>query len=147
MKRAFSLIEVVVALAMLALIAVPAIGLATMAARRNQEIMTTGDASELKGRIDAAIRAAGSDVVLGAFSSTVNKIIFLASKDLNYIEILGGTISKQNDKYYVVNVRQPVGYSYASKTDSYRIVMYEVLWTPDGTNELSQLFFTSVFRK
>ena len=147
MKRGFSLIEVVVALAMLALIAVPAIGLATMVAQRNQKIMTTGSASELKRRIDAAIRADASNVFSWPISSTVNSKVFHASEDLRYIVDSSTALPDEVDVFYTVNVRSPIGYTYNDSPDSYRIVMYEVLWLPNGAKDKAQLYFTSVFRK
>ncbi len=150
MKRAFSLIEVVVALAMLALIAVPAIGLATMVAQRNQKIMTTGSASDLKRRIDAAIRAYENDasnVFSWPISSAVNSKVFHASEDLRYIVDSSTALPDGVDVFYTVNVRSPIGYTYDDSTDSYRIVMYEVLWLPNGAKDQAQLYFTSVFRK
>lgn len=145
--RAFSLLEVVVALAMLALIAIPAVGLATMAVSRSREQMTVSNASELKNRIDNALRAYDSGAVFtSSFIPSGSTLEFLASESLEYIE-LGGNTSTENDAYYKVTVREPVDYSYDTE-DAYRIVLYEVVWPDNDPNsDRKQLFFTTVFRK
>ncbi len=146
-RSAFSLIEVVVALAMLALIAVPAVGLATMAVSQSKDQLTTGFASELKGRLDNALRASDFvDVFDKNYISADSSAVFWASRDLVFIEPEGAITTDSNDKYYKVILKKPKDYSYRGE-DRYRIVVYEVTW-PENISEPSrnQLFFTSVFR-
>lgn len=147
-KAAFSLLEVVVALAMLALIAIPAVGLATMAVNRSREQMTVGNASELKSRIDTALRAYNTGAVFSSdFVPNDSDLSFLASEDLQYIELESGTLDTENDQYYRVLVKEPEGYVY-NDNDAYRVVLYEVVWPNNDPNvDQNQLFFTSVFRK
>ncbi|MBD5779708.1 hypothetical protein IEN85_09395 [Pelagicoccus sp. NFK12] len=143
------MLEVVVALAMLALIAVPAIGLATMAVGSSKEQMATGAASELKARVDTALRAlAGEGVFASGFIPTDGDLSFVGSRDLRFIEIESGALDVDNDRHYRIFVREPEGYSYNS-TDPYRIVVYEVIWPykSDELGERNQLFFATVFRK
>ncbi len=149
LNRAFTLLEVVVALAMLALIAVPAVGLATMAVRSSKEQLATGAASELKNRVDTALRAlSGEGVFATELIPTDGDLTFVASQDLRFIEIETSGIDTENDQYYRVFVREPKGYTYSSD-DSYRVIVYEVIWPykPDARGKRNQLFFTSVFRK
>lgn len=144
----FSLIEVIVALAMLALIAVPAVGLATLAVSRNKELLTTGSATDLKNRVDTALRATeGIDVFATDFVSEANPFVMVASSDLSIIERETETLETGNDEYYRVSVREPEGYLYLAN-DSYRVLLYEVVWPykPAGVDR-KQLHFTSVFRK
>lgn len=143
-RSAFSLLEVVVALAMLAVIAIPAIGLATMAVGRSKAQLVTSNASELKTRIDMALRAYGIDSL-----PNDDSLSFLASEDLLYIEesTAEGGADTKNDQYYLVNVRNPEGYEY-NANDSFRLVVYEVIWpNNDVAAKRKKLFFTSVFRK
>lgn len=148
-QRAFSLLEVIIALAMLALIAVPAIGLATMAVSRSKEQLKTGAASQLKNRLDIALRAYGTGAVFtDAFIPSDSDLAFLASEDLEFLELASGTISDDNDRFYRIVVKEPNGYVYSEANDSYRLIVYEVSW-PNNTVEpaSNQLFFTTVFRK
>lgn len=154
-RSGFTLLEVIVAMAMLALIAVPAIGLATMAVSRSKEQLIAGDASDLKTKIDMALRAyersSGNSVFSSGFVPAGSALTFFASQDLQYIEFENGSVDQvfadNNDEYYKVLVKEPEGYSYTS-TDGYRIVLYEVTWPNNSTENIrGQLFFTSVFRK
>lgn len=148
-RSGFSLIEVIVALAMLALIAVPAVGLATMAVSRSKEQLSTSFASELKTRLDNALRASSQvDVFDESYIGGDSSSIFWASRDLAYIESDGNTTAISNDKYYKVVLRKPKkDYQYDNE-QNYRIIVYEVTW-PENTADKSrnQLYFTTVFRK
>ncbi len=144
----FSLLEVVVALAMLALIAIPAVGLATMAVSGSKDQMTAGKASELKGRIDTALRPDSSiDVMADSYDVSGTGQVFWGSRDLMYIEADGSETKNKNDRYYKVVLREPNGYSY-SDGNAFRLFVYEVTW-PENTQETkrNQLFFPAVFRK
>lgn len=144
----FSLLEVVVALAMLALIAIPAVGLATMAVSESKDQMTAGQASELKGRIDTALRPDSSiDVMAESYDVSGAGKVFWGSQDLLYIEAAGSLTADKNDQYYKVVLRQPEGYSYSDE-NAFRVFVYEVTW-PENTLESkrNQLFFPAVFRK
>lgn len=150
-RRAFTLLEVVIALAMLAVIAVPAIGLATMAVSRGKQQLITSNATELKNRIDVALRSyvnGTTDVFTEDFSSSAS-FAFVASEDLLYIEQKGGTLHSNNDRYYHVAVTDPVNHSYdRTKINPYRILTYKVIWPTSATpEEQEQLYFTAVFRK
>ncbi|MDQ8204569.1 type II secretion system protein [Pelagicoccus sp. SDUM812003] len=146
-RSAFTLLEVVVTLAMLAVIAIPALGLATMAISRNKDQMTIGNATELKNRIDLALKA-DRDLTSGVFEESFlqsGPFVIFASEDLEYIE--HGTLSEENDQFYRISVSEPAGYRYADE-DAYRVMTYEFVWPWNGENpDRNQLFFTTVFRK
>lgn len=144
----FSLLEVIIALAMLALIAVPAIGLATMAVGRSKEQMKTGAASELKARVDIALRAFGAGAVFTEeFIPSESDLAFLASEDLRFIEREGTTLDEDNDEFYRIVVKEPEGYTF-DESDNHRVIVYEVRWPNNASEPASnQLFFTTVFRK
>ncbi len=143
--KAFSLVEVVVALAMFALIAVPAIGLATMAIGQSRDSVAAGDAASLKNRIDVAYR--GTIVSAASFFTTgYVPVNLVASEDLLYIEP-DGSASTENDQHYGVNVTAPQGYVF-STGDPYRIVLFEVYWPKSAAAEdQKRVYYTSVFRK
>ncbi|MBK1876532.1 PulJ/GspJ family protein [Pelagicoccus mobilis] len=144
----FSLLEVVIALAMLALIAVPAVGLATMAVSSSKEQMKTGAASELKARVDVALRGYGSGAVFSTdLIPAEGDLAFVASENLQFIELEGSVLDNDNDAYYRIVIDEPKGYSFTG-TDTYRLVVYRVEW-PNNTSDpaSNQLFFTTVFRK
>nr|WP_221774609.1 prepilin-type N-terminal cleavage/methylation domain-containing protein [Pelagicoccus albus] len=150
-KEAFSLIEVIVALAMLALIAIPAVGLATMAVGQSKAQLTVGKASALKTKIDVALRALdtiGSFDILTAESNLTGVLLeMMASEDLRYIESSGGGYDAENDQYYRILVKEPENYDYDS-TLPYRLVVYEVSWPNNSEDEQrNQMHFSSVFRK
>lgn len=148
-KTGFSLIEVIVALAMLALIAVPAVGLATMAVSRSKEQLSASFASELKTRLDNALRASGDvDVFDPDYISDSSNPVFWASRDLEFIEPDGYTTVAGNDQYYKMVLKKPKDDYLYDANQSYRIIVYEVTW-PENTDDKSrsQLYFTSVFRK
>lgn len=144
--RGFSLIEVIVALAMLALIAIPAVGLATMVVGQSKRQMSVGLASEMRNRVDLALRTEGEATVFGeAFLPAT----IWGSSDLEFIELEDGegSLSAGNDKYFRVNLREPDSYDFAS-SDTYRIILFELTWPHDGNSkDLKQAYFTSVFRK
>ncbi|MDQ8187565.1 type II secretion system protein [Pelagicoccus sp. SDUM812002] len=141
-KKAFTILEVVVALAMLALIAVPAIGLATMVVKSSKAQMASSTASELKARVDIALRALAEDDTLD------DDLTLVATRDLRFIEIESNTSISTQDQYYQITVREPAGYSY-STDDSFRLIVYEATWPykSDDVGGRNQLFFTTVFRK
>ena len=157
MQGGFTILEVVVALALFALIAVPAVGLAVMATKRNADALTAGVASELKNRIDVALRALidaddDDDNILKR-DLTSDPMVFLASENLLTIELLDEDSDTESIGYFRVEVDEPdqiVPYvSDATSPDTYRLVYYRITWpnnAPEGTPR-RQLFATSVFRK
>lgn len=144
-RQGFSLIEVIVALAMLALIAIPAVGLATMVVGQSKEQMNVGLASEIRNRVDMALRAEGSSAV---FDVDLLPATVWGSQNLQYIELEGeDPLSDPNDQYYRVVLGEPEGYDYIA-SDNYRIILFELTWPHNvGDQELNQVFFTTVFRK
>ncbi|MDQ8199338.1 hypothetical protein QEH56_14305 [Pelagicoccus enzymogenes] len=147
-RAAFSLLEVVVALAMLALIAIPAVGLATMAASGSKEKMTAGHASELKSRIDTALRSHASiDILDDNYDLSGGGKVFWGSSNLLYIEPEGSLTQGKNDQYFKVRLREADGDTY-SNGDPFRFVVYEVTW-PENTQDTRryQLFFPAVFKQ
>lgn len=147
-RSAFTLLEVIVALAMLALIAVPAVGLATMAVSRGKQQLASNRASDIKVKVDTALRAyQATDLFDATFLPNDTEWTFWVSEDLKYIEKADTTLSDDNDKYYQVVLMEPEGYNYSAGT-GFRLIVYEITW-PYNTNVTTrnQLFFTSVFRK
>lgn len=145
-KQAFSLLEVVVALAMLALIAIPAIGLATMVVSQSKEQMNVSLASGIKDRVDMALRAQGSAEV---FKTDFLPATVWGSSNLEFIdiEVDEEDLTQGNNQYYKAELVNPDGYSFAP-SHTYRVVQYKITWPHNGSGaDLNQAFFTSVFRK
>lgn len=138
---AFTLLEVVVALAMLTLIAIPAIGLATMAVGSSKATLTAGTASELKTRVDVALRVLIGN---GSFDEDATMV---ATRDLQYIEEESSTEISEKDQFFRVKLTTPEGYSF-TEGDRFRIVVYEVVWPykSEERGERTQIFFSTVFR-
>ena len=143
-KGAFTLLEVVIAMGMLAMIAVPAVGLATMAAKKTRANLTAGTASELKNRVEAAIRSEEpfSDGLVGA--------TFYASSDLRYIERSEeiGSLRDGNDGYFKLSLSEPVDYDY-DPNDSYRLYVCRMVWpsTPAPGEDSQDMVTLLAFRK
>lgn len=142
-RSGFTLLEVVIALAMLAVMAVPALGLATMAVAQNRLELSGNAASELKDKVDVALRC-GFDV----FDPGLAEVLTLyASTDLSYIEI-DGAVSDKNDRYYKVLISE-VG---LFEGETYRVFGYDIRWPNPDLNiengeDLRVLYSVSVFRK
>lgn len=158
-KCGFTLLEIVIALALFALVAVPAVGLAVMAARKNAEIINAENAAELKTRVDVALRASvgldtnddgslGSDNIFRWDLSTSPKI-FYASEDLMAIGPEGG-LSSDNDGFFRVEIEDPVGSTYnhnSGSSDLFRQVYFRISWPANSPESHQYQFFsTSVFR-
>ncbi len=146
-QSGFSLIEVIVALAMLALIAVPAVGLATMAVSRGKQQLVSNRASEIKVKVDTALRAyQPADLFNTDFLPNDSEWTFWVSDDLKYIE-REGSLSNANNSYYRVVLKEPSHYDYKA-ADGFRLFVYEITWPYNtGEKDRNQLFFTSVFRR
>ena len=152
-RKGFTLIEVVVSIAIFAIIAVPTVGLMTMAARKSNNRVGYANAAELKVRVENEIRASDS-----AFDWNLDTtpIVLYGSRDLSETGFSDDEDLADSDKYYRVEVREPYGYDYATG-DAYRSLIFLVTWpayveTSPGTfvsneaNEanLEQMVMTSV---
>lgn len=142
-KRAFTLLEVVIAMAMLAIIALPALGLAAMAVTQSDKRLTAGVASELKRRIDAYL--SWNDVVFAASDS----IDMGASEGLLRIEALTDGKLPSGERPFFKIVIKPATFPAYQASDPYRLVNYIVTWPEDDASRAAteKLVFTSVFRK
>lgn len=131
-------------MAMLAVIALPALGLAALAVRQGDKRMSAGAASELKSRVEAHL-ASTENVFAPTFSIKLG-----ASEDLLLIEQIAdtGLLSNGERPYFKIALDAAELPEFALD-DPYRIVNYVVTW-PELDPELPAtevLVFTSVFRK
>jgi Tfp pilus assembly protein PilV len=158
-RNAFSLLEVVLALAVFAIIVVPAIGLVALSYRNSETDLQAPNAVEIKSLLELELRGvADPDGFDGyAFSSGFlsggSTVVFYASQNLDIID-QGGVSVGVDDKYYKVMVTEPVGYVY-SDTDAYRVFLFNVIWPAfvSGVNNennaegLQQLILPAVLSK
>jgi len=122
-KRAFTLLEVVLALAVFAIIVVPAIGLVAISYRNTDTSQQAPNAVEIKSLLELELRGA-TGVYLSTFLSS--DVIFYASQDLDEIE-RDGTSMADADKYYKVTVTEPEGYLY-DEDDPNRVFLFNIIW-------------------
>ena len=151
-RRGFSLLEVVIALAMLALIALPVLGLAVMVADRSDRETDAYRAGELKRRIDIALsNDQDADGKPRLFGADWTGATFWASESLEYIEQAdgAGSVSGENDRYYRIEIADPTNMSFDSSYDVCRTLVYRVSWPENEGTEVpkKQLLFTSAFLK
>ena len=141
--NAFTLLEIVIALAMLALIAIPAIGLATMAIKQSSQSLVEVNSTELKRRIDAAVKADNQ-----VFTWSL-PIVMIASSDLQYIEHQASVTVGSNDAFFRIEIDEPAGYNFNNLTDAYRVFTYNITWPNSGATgiEASQQIYLTVVRK
>lgn len=137
-SHAFSLLEVVLALAVFAIIVVPAIGLVALSYRNSETDLQAPNAVEIKSLLELELVGAtildegagpgGIDLVYDVFNESFlsSDVEFYASQDLNSIEQNGATMT-DGEKYYKVTVTAPVDYTY-SDTDAYRVFLFNVIW-------------------
>ncbi|EDY84736.1 hypothetical protein VDG1235_4369 [Verrucomicrobiia bacterium DG1235] len=126
-KKAFTLLEVVIALAMLALIAVPAFGIAVLTLKNSAVSSKYSDIPDLIGRIESAIsKEAKSSSVPSWYSGGGDAVIY-SSRDLKTIEI-SSTVPTW--AFYEVRVSEPTDYTYDS-TGPTRILLGRIRWPID----------------
>ncbi len=131
--KAFTLLEVIVAMAMFAMIAAPTLSLMSLAARKTGNQIGAANASELKRKIESAVaNSVTISSLQNAFSWDLagNPVALYASRDLVTIEYSGNTTSS-NDKYYRIDILDPSGYIYdnsVSSEDAYRVFVFKVVW-------------------
>lgn len=150
LSRAFSLLEVVLALAVFALVVVPAIGLVALSYRNSNTDLQTPNAVEIKSLLELELREA-TDVFKLSF--LLAPVEFYASQDLQLIE-LGGAAMAPEDKYYKVTVAAPVDYAY-DEGDAYRVFLFNIIWpafvdgasNEDNIESLQQLILPVVLSK
>lgn len=125
-NRGFSLIEVIVAISMFAIIAVPALSLMTLSARKANNRIGLSNATELKRKVEGSIAESGS-----AFSwdlATSPQVLY-ANENLSEIDYAGSGIADSN-KFYRIDILDPIDYDsvYDESTDPYRIFVFKVRW-------------------
>jgi hypothetical protein len=133
-RNAFSLLEVVLALAVFAIIVVPAIGLVALSYRNSETDLQAPNAVEIKSLLELELRGAETvdaddeDLTYRVFEAGFisSDVEFYASQDLGIIKQDGATMDV-GDKYYKVTVTEPVGYVY-SDSDAYRVFLFNVIW-------------------
>lgn len=138
LKGAFTLLEVVLSLAVFAIIVVPAIGLVALTFRNTSTSQQAPSAVEITSLLELELYGA-TDVFLNTFLDS--DVIFYASQDLDQIERDGTSIAP-NERYYRVTVTEPVGYLY-DEDDPFRVFQFNIIWPaylPDsGSNNESNL--------
>ena len=152
----FTMIEVVVSIAIFAIIAVPTVGLMTMAARKTNNRVGYANAAELKVRIENELRGSAS---LFQESFLSSEVVLYASRDLKVTGFAGEAGLLNSDKYYRIELNEPVGYDF-DVADAYRSFLLLVTWpayieTSPGTytsnegnpSNLEQMVMTSVILK
>ncbi|MCH6255285.1 prepilin-type N-terminal cleavage/methylation domain-containing protein [Puniceicoccaceae bacterium K14] len=123
----FTLLEVVVAMALFALISIPTIALMTMTARKSDARLGVGKASELIALIDAEVTASfRSGGINNGQDLETTPLTLYASEFLDKFAF-NGVGFQNSEKYYRIKVTEPTGYSY-SQGDAYRIFVYKVIW-------------------
>lgn len=174
LKRAiidgFTLLEVVISLAVFAIIVVPAIGLVALSYRNSVSELQAPNAVEIKSLLELELRGAtiidvgagpsGEDLSYDVFHESFlsSDVIFYGSQDLDLLEQDGGGMA-DSDKYYKVTVSSPESYTYSDE-DAYRVFLFNLIWpayVPDSVgghvdNEsnaetLKQLILPAVLNK
>lgn len=135
---AFSLLEVVLALAVFAIIVVPAIGLVALSYRDSETDLQAPNAVEIKSLLELELRGAtivdvgagpiGEDLAYDVFNESFlsSDVEFYGSQDLQSIEQNGVSMA-DGEKYYKVTVTAPVDYAY-NASDAYRVFLFNVIW-------------------
>ena len=153
-KNAFSLLEVVLALAVFAIIVVPAIGLVALSYRNSITDLQGPHADEIKSLLELELRGvADPDGVVGyafssAFLSAESPVVFYASQDLQSIEQDAASVVN-TDPYSKVTVASPSGYVY-QESDAYRVFLFNVIWPVSNEanpESLQQLILPAVLSK
>ncbi len=169
-QAAFTLLETVLALAVFAIIVVPAIGLVALSYRNTNTESRAPNAVEIKALLELELKGAkvidvgagpgGTDLEYDVFHTSflLGDVTFYASEDFQILEQDGAGMLPA-EKYYKVNVSIPVDYTYSSD-DAYRVFLFNIIWpafVPDGSggyvdNEsnaegLQQLILPTVLRK
>lgn len=174
MKRrtvsAFTLLETVLALAVFAIVVVPAIGLVALSYRNTSTELAAPNAVEIKSLLELELRGAevidigagpgGTDLIYNVFHNSFldSDVIFYASKDFQELEQDGVGMSDE-EKYYKVNVSVPVDYVY-DPDDAYRVFLFNIIWpayvegtggvfvnNKDNAEGLRQMVLPTVLRK
>ena len=174
MKRklvsAFTLLETVLALAVFAIVVVPAIGLVALSYRNTSTELAAPNAVEIQSLLELELRGAvvvdvgagsvGEDLEYDVFHTDFldNEVIFYASKDFQELEQDGAGMSDEK-KYYKVSVSVPVDYVYDSD-EAYRVFLFNIIWpayvegtggvfvdNEDNAEGLRQMVLPTVLRK
>jgi len=136
--RGFTLLEVVVALAMFAIIAAPTLGIITLAARKAHDRMGMVEADELKRRVAGELERMGAeedDVLPTIFEWDFAEageggdgpLAFYASGDLKTVKHAGDETLLDSEKRFRIRVLEPDNYDYAPSA-GYRLLLFEVVW-------------------
>ncbi len=157
-RTAFSLLEVVLALAVFTLVVVPAIGLVALSYRNSNTDQQAPNAVEIKSLLEleligASVDVGGTEHLVFSESFLMSDVIFYASQDLQSIEQDGATMA-DSEKYYKVTVTAPSGYVY-DEDDAYRVFLFNIIWpafvagtnNEDNAESLQQLILPVVLSK
>ena len=169
-KLGFTLLEIVLSLAVFAIIVVPAIGLVALSYRNVDTEAQAPNAVEIKSLLEMELRGAtivdigagpgGIDLVYDVFHSSflISDVVFYASQDLQELEQDGAGMG-DSEKYYKVTVTTPVTNTY-DEDDPYRVFLFNIIWpafvpgsgggfvsNEDNAEALQQLVLPIVIRK
>lgn len=132
------MLETVLALAVFAIIVVPAIGLVALSYRNVDTEAQAPNAVEIKSLLEIELRGAivvdvgagpsGEILEYNVFHESFldSDIIFYASQDLDELEQDGASMAA-SEKYYKVTVTTPATYTYDSD-DPYRLFLFNIIW-------------------
>ncbi len=169
-KSGFTLLETVLALAVFAIIVVPAIGLVALSYRNSETEGNAPNAVEIKTLLELELGGAtildvgagpsGEDLTYDVFHTSFldSDVVFYASSDLQELA-QDGTDMTESEKYYKVTVAPPSDYTYDAD-DAYRVFLFNIIWPAyvedsgggyinnEGNAEgLQQLILPAVLRK
>jgi hypothetical protein len=122
-SSAFSLLEVVLALTVFALVVIPAIGLVALSYRNAETDLQAPNAVEIKSLLELELLGA-TDVFKLSF--LLAPVEFYASQDLQEIAQDGAAMA-DSEKYYKVRVTSPTNYVY-DEGDAYRVFLFNIIW-------------------
>ncbi len=124
--RGFTLLEVVLSLAVFLVIAGPVVGLLALTARSGDQQAKAVNAEELKRIISNELVAAVDDLTL-AWDFDASAVALFANEDLEQIAFSSDATFADQFKYFFVDVRDPVDIV-ADVDNIYRIVLLDIRW-------------------
>lgn len=121
LNSAFTILEVVIALSIFALIAIPGIGIAVLTIRNSDSVSDRSDVSDLLGRVKVSILNEASEDP--SWFTDGGEVMIYSSQDLLRIEIADALPAWA---YYEIDMSEPEGYTYSG--GGVRVLMARVRW-------------------
>ena len=125
-RGGFTLLEVVLSLAVFLVIAAPVVGLLALTARNSDQQANAVNAEELKRIISNELIAAIDDTTL-AWTFDASTVALYASENLEEIAFSSDGTFQDQFKYFSIDVQDPVDVV-SSVDDIYRIVLLDIRW-------------------